>query len=114
MRRNRTAIRLIRGGIVGKLTQNDRPEPHGANQNRSMEPGRITLAPAGLEREANALLRKSGSIGRRVPLPYYCECDDATCHTAVWLSTAEYDERRRQTDGHILCAVHGRARTAAA
>ncbi len=114
MQRNRSAIRPIRGEIVGKLTLNDRPELHGANQNRSMEPGRITLAPAGLKRKANALLRKGGSIGGCVPLPYYCECDDPTCHTAVWLSIAEYDERRRQTDGHILCAAHGRARTAAA
>lgn len=73
------------------------------------------LAPAGLKREANALLRKSGGIGRSVPLPFYCECDDATCHTAVWLLTGDYDERRRQADGRILCAVHGRAaRTAAA
>jgi len=78
-----------------------------------MEPGRITLAPAGLKREANALLRKSGGVGRLVPLPYYCECESATCHAAVWLSTAEYDECR-QADGRILCAVHVRTGTAAA
>jgi len=67
---------------------------------------------ATVKRAANDLMRNT-LIDLIAEEPFFCECDDPSCTTAVWLSRQEYDRLRARPGWRPLVAGHG-SRNAAA
>ncbi len=81
----------------------DRPLP-----DRDVSRGKAA-PPAGnptlLKREVNELMRASLRL-RDERIAFFCECADASCYQAVWLTCAEYDEARADPEWLALVGGH--------
>lgn len=44
--------------------------------------------------------------GHDQPVPFFCECADEECYRAAWLTPAEYEDARRDTDWRALALGH--------
>lgn len=59
------------------------------------------------KRAANESLRRGlGQLEPDEPIPFLCECHRAGCLDIVWLSTADYDERRRDPEWRATARRH--------
>lgn len=68
-------------------------------------PGLTDRNAATLKRAANDLMRNT-LINLIAEEPFFCECDDPACTTAVWLSRQDYDRLRAQPGWRPLVAGH--------
>ncbi len=59
-------------------------------------------------RRVNETLRAAADVVA-VPIAFFCECGDPTCSEAVWLTGAEYDRARSDSEWVLLHPDHDAA-----
>lgn len=66
-------------------------------------------------RRVNDLISESLVVGgREEPVPFFCECGDADCYRAVWLSPVRFTEETSDPQWSAIAAEHGPAAASAA
>ena len=63
---------------------------------------------ASVKRQANDLMRTTVVVDGE--LPFFCECDDATCLRTVWLPVEVYDRLRDDPGWRPVAVDHRRPR----
>lgn len=67
----------------------------------------LTRNPTAVKREVNEIMRDGlRARGDPEPIAFFCECRDARCYQAVWLTGPAYDEARADPGWFALVAGH--------
>lgn len=65
---------------------------------------------ASRKRRANELMREGlRHFDPAEPIPFFCECGRHRCYEAVWLTSAEFEKRRRDPAWRAVVRDHDEA-----
>jgi hypothetical protein len=56
--------------------------------------------------ERHAELEEQGGVAAQEPVPFACECDDATCARAIAVPLGEYERAARRSDQFFVAPGH--------
>jgi hypothetical protein len=74
----------------------------------------MAATPAERRQTVNDLMRDGlRHLGDRERIAFFCECGDASCYQAVWLTGSEYDRSRPRSGWTALFPGHASERPTA-